>query len=302
MTAKTKRLPKPDSIVGDTVWLKSYSNITWSDSIIKPEYSAFYTVRVDTNDYIIDTVRSTKGSRIVIGFNHYYDIKFTKAGNQWFTISLNKKQDFAQLLEGTDSWLESNLNVFGRLHYNRRYHQFVLEYNINSRSNFGSLYFIVYDIKDGLKYIGTANSWGGEGPDGEPFLTENGELFVTCSEIFNFNLSASMTLGQYVSLAENKLNKNISSELVQIHGLRNLGHDNFLAVFNRFHGEPVHNAFILSTDTSILSEFSYFGIIEEMDAILLYTDDNKLNRSFLYDTEREKLICILKTENRKFGS
>lgn len=287
-----RKKPNSDSIVGDTVWVNQYAIRSWSDTITTSVYTAHFLVWIDTTDFIIDTVKSSKGDRIVIGFNHYYRIDFDKGNKHWFTVLLNKKKDFRAILDDTDSWLESNLNVFKNLLYNKKYDQFVVEFNLNSHSNFGSLYYIIFDTKGESKYIGTANSWGGEGPDGEPFLTENDELFVTCYEIYNFRNSTSMTFSQYVSIAESRSNKNSVSEFIQIHGLRDLSKNNFLAVFNRFHGEPTYNAFILNTDTSVVCRFSYYGIVEEMDAILLYTEDQK--RSFLYDTEREKLICITK--------
>ncbi len=293
---KNRKRYNADSIVGDTVWIKPYALRTWSDTIAESEYTAYLSVWIDTTDFIIDTVRSSKGSRIVIGFNHLYQIDFSKGSKHWFSISLNKKEDFAAILSGTDSWLESNLDVFKHLQYNKKYDQYVVEFNINSRSNFGSLYYIIFNTKGEKKYIGTANSWGGEGPDGEPFLTDNNELFVTCYEIYNFHLSNSITLTEYISMAESRTNRKFVSEFIQIHGMRNLSHNNFLTVFDRFHGEPEFNAFILTTDTSVVSRFSYFGIVEELDAILLYAEDQKLHRSFLYDIDREKLICIKKTE------
>jgi hypothetical protein len=293
------KVPKSDSIVGDTVWVNPYANKTWADTITTNGYTASFLVWIDTTDYIIDTVRSSKGDRIVIGFNHYYQINFEKGNKHWFSITLDKKKDFGTILEGTDSWLESNLNVFKNLLYNKKFEQFIVEFSINSHSNFGSLYYIVFNAKGEKKYIGTANSWGGEGPDGEPFLSENDELFMTCFEVYNFNSSSAMTLSEFVAIAESRSKSDLIPEFTQIHGLRNLSNNNFLAVFNRFHGEPEFNAFILNTDTSMISKFSYFGMVEEMDAILLYTEDQVHKRSFLYDTEREKLICITKSPKPK---
>ncbi len=65
-------------IYGDTVWINPYGSQKWFDTIIGDNYFAILEVEVDTNDYIIDTVRSVKGNRIVIGYNHKYKIVFTR--------------------------------------------------------------------------------------------------------------------------------------------------------------------------------------------------------------------------------
>jgi hypothetical protein len=288
-----------DTIVGDTVWVNPYAAKKWSDTIITSEYSAYYTVWVDTTDFIIDTVKSTKGNRIVIGYNHYYQIDIDKGKKHWFNVTLNKKQDLKATLEGTDSWLESNLNVFRNLVYNKKYDQFIVEFGLNSHANFGALYYLVFDADGSKKHLGTSNSWGGEGPDGGSFLTQNKDLFVTCYEVYNFRSAEAITLAEFVALAEYHVNEEMMDKLIQIHALRDLGNNYFLAVFNRFHEEPLLNAYILRTDTTVFKRFSYHGIVEEMDAIFLFAEDNLHNRSFLYDSEREKLICISKSPRLK---
>jgi hypothetical protein len=289
--------PVSDAIVGDTIRMGSYSSFQWYDTISTPEYTAYLSTRVDTNDYIIDTVKSSKGKRIAEGFNHLYNINFKRDNKNWFSFSFDKKRDMGAILDATDAWLESNLNIFENLLYNKKYDQFIAELNIDNRSGLGLLYYLVFDTSGEKIYFGTINSWGGESPDGEAFLTENGDMFVTCSEVYNFQSSSAMSLSEYVSMAEFLTKKESLSKFIQIHALRNLTNNHFLVIFNRFHDEPTYNAFILSTDTTVISRFSYYGIIEEMDAVLLYAVDPRLQRSFLYDTDREKLICIKTTKN-----
>jgi hypothetical protein len=295
--AKTSLLP--NEISADTIWLKSYPTLFFLDTIVKPDYSVNIQVRVDTNDYIIDTINSMKGVRIVIGYNHLYQLEFIRNEKFWFTQNFSKKADLAVLLDGTDLWLESNLNLFENLHVNNTYAQVVMEMNISSPSSFGLLFYFILSPEDGIIHRGAANSWGGGTPDGTPFITSNEELYVNCSEVYNFRTSSATSLSEYVSLSVLRTSHIVLSELIQIHALRNLSNNCFLVIFNRFHDEPVYNAFVLSTDSMLLSRFSYYGIIEEMEAILLYSEVDELNRSFLYDIGRERLICITHSKNPK---
>ena len=78
--------------------------------------------------------------------------------------------------------------------------------------------------------------------------------------------------------------------------MRYLTKNNFLLVFNREGNEPENNALILNTDTIILNKFKYYGMVGDMDAMLLFKYDEKLKKYFIFDTEREKLICINETD------
>jgi hypothetical protein len=296
-TVYRKKKSIPDSIVGDTVWIRYNTTKSWFDTLITTDYSVRMAAWIDTTDYLTDTVNSSKGNRIVAGYNYFYTLEFLKGNKSWFIVSFNKKKDLISVLDGTELWLESNLDVFSKIIYNTKYNQFIVELNIKSHSGFDLKFYLIIDTKGAIIKMGTARNWGGENPDGEEFLTENNELYVTCSEIYNFKDAQSLTLSEYVSLAELKSNMEVHTDYLQIHGLRNLSDNHFLVVFNRSHGQPTYNAFILSADTSVCRQFSYFGIIEEMDAVMLYDEPTGSSRAFLYDTEREKLICIDKTNN-----
>ena len=301
-----RQKPKPinDSVIGDTIWMNSYAGYSLHDTIISADFTSIIAVHVDSNDYIIDTVRSTLGNRLAVGYNHIYTIDFNKDQKPWFRLVINKKKDLDKILDVTDTWLESNLDIIRKITYNSKYDRVIVELNINNHTDFGLLYYLIADTKGVIKYIGTANTWGGESPDGESFLTQNSEMFVTCSEIYNFKKAGAMSLSEYASMAEFRSMKDTIPRFVPIHGLRDLTNNHILAIFNRSHNEPVYNAFILTTDTTVISRFSYYGIIEEMEAVLLYAVDPRLQRSFLYDTNRERLICInnsLKPKVRELG-
>ena len=290
LSARKKNLP--EAFYGDTIFMQTSGNQIWQDTITDQEFVAYLSVRVDTSDLIVDTVSSLKGRRIVVGYNHYYQIDFKKNNKHWFTLCFNKKTDLDTLLSATDSWLESNLNVFHDLVYNKEKNLFIVEFTICSSDNISSLYYLVFTTSGKIVYIGTSNSWGGGGADGDPFLTENGMLYVTCYEVYNFVTSSALTLSEYVSLAESRSGSIISFDLLQTHGIRNLGNNRFLVIFSRFHDEPLFNAMTLSADTVILDRFKYYGLIEEMDAILLYSEIEEITKSFLLDSEREVFIVI----------
>jgi hypothetical protein len=296
-TVYRKKKSIPDSIVGDTIWIKTYTTRSWFDTLTTNNYCVRMAAWIDTTDYLTDTVSSLRGNRIVAGYNYFYKLEFLKGNKSWFIVSFNKKKDLISVLDGTELWLESNLDAFSNIIYNTKYNQFIVELNIKSHSGFDLKFYLIVDTKGAIIKMGTARNWGGENPDGEEFLTENNELYVTCSEIYNFKNAQSLTLSEYVSLAELKSNMEVHTDYLQIHGLRNLSDNHFLVVFNRSHGQPKYNAFILSGDTSVCRQFSYFGIIEEMDAVMLYDEPAESSRAFLYDTDREKLICIDKTNN-----
>jgi hypothetical protein len=288
-----------DSLNGDTLWMNDYTGYSLYDTLISADITACIEIRVDTNDYIIDTIRTAVGNRLAVGYNHIYSIDFNKERKPWFRLVINKKKDLAGILDVTDTWLESNLDIIRRIFYNSKYDRVIVELNINNHTDFGLLYYLIADTKGVIKYIGTANTWGGESPDGESFLTQNNEMFVTCSEIYNFRKAGAMSLSEYASMAGFRSMKDTLPQFIPVHGLRDLTNNHILAIFNRSHNEPVFNAFILTTDTTVISRFSYYGIIEEMEAVLLYAVDPRLHRSFLYDTDREKLICINNSVNPK---
>ena len=292
-TIVTKAAPaKKTEIYGDTVWVYPYGTKSWQDSLISDKYSVRLKVWVDTTDYIIDTVRSKKGARLVIGYNHYYSLVFTKKGKPWFTVKFNKREDLAALIEGTEVWIESNLNVFKDLVYNEKYDKFVVEFDINPQYNFGAIFYLVVNTSGEIDYIGTSSSWGGGGPDGSSFLTDNRELYVTCFEIYSFAANLSVTVGDYAVQALKKYGESQLYSYDQLHALRYLGNNFFLTIFNRHRNMPEKNALILNSDTTLMARFRYYGLMEEMDALLMYTSLSVTRQKFLYDTDREMLICI----------
>jgi hypothetical protein len=278
---------------GDTVWINPYGSQEWHSTITEKEYSATFSVKVDTTDYIIDTVTSKKGDRIVIGYNHSYNIKFNKGNKPWFTVSFDKKNDLKQVLQGTDYWLESNLDVFQNLVYNHKYKMFIVEYDINPRYNFGSIFYIVFNTDGAIQYVGVSSTWGGGGPDGESFLTQNEEMYITCFELYNFSKMTSISIPEY-TIYSDVLKELVTSEISykQVHAIRDLSDNVFLVVFTQKNGNPEYNALILNTDSIILDRFQYKGLMEEMDALFLFCPDTDKYRYFIYDTDREVLICI----------
>jgi hypothetical protein len=284
---------EPIKFYGDTVWVNPYGTQIWADTIRREAYTALITVSVDTTDFIIDTVRSLKGNRIVIGYNHYYSLVFLKKNKPWFQLSFDKKKDLKGILEGTDSWLESNLDVFRNLVYNKKYEKFIIEFDINPRYNYGSVFYIVFDCKGNIEYIGTSSNWGGGGPDGDSFLTDNGEMYITCFELYNFSKKASVSIPEYTLLSDALSNIGLSGpSYKQVHAVRDLKKSTFLVVFNQYRGKPEYNAVIMNTDTTILDRFRYKGLMEDMDAVMLFYPDSKHSRYFVNDTEREVLVCI----------
>lgn len=85
---------KSDTICYDTVRAYHYKANSWTDSVITDNYKAIYTVKVDTADPIIDTVKSLNCTRIMIGYNHLYSIDFSKNEKSWFNVSFNKKRNW----------------------------------------------------------------------------------------------------------------------------------------------------------------------------------------------------------------
>ena len=285
-----------NKIYGDTIYVDPYGTRVWHDTVMKDDWTAFISVWVDTTDYIIDTVSSSRGNRLVIGYNHQYTIEFRKKNKYWFSLNLNKKENYRDILSETDSWVASNLDVFQNLLYNSQFDAFVAEYSINAKNSFNSLYYIVFDTSGKLIYTGPANSWGGGGPDGDPFLTENGYLYITCSEVYNFKTGTSLNLAEFASIAEYHSNDFEEMDLSQVHALRNLGGNTFLVIFLQSHDLPFYNGLILRADTMLLHRFRYIGFVEDMDAILLYCEVPESRRVFLYDSDREVLICINKNK------
>lgn len=293
-----KQTIKKAEFYGDTVFVHSYGIQTWYDSIYADDFNAFLSVWVDTTDYITDTVRSARGNRIVIGYNHHYNIEFRKEDAYWFSLHFNKKTDLRNLLSETDAWLESNLNVFSNLMYNADYNSFIVEFNISTRDQVSSLYYIIFNTDGKIEYIGTANSWGGGGADGDPFLTADHKMYISCSEVYNFVTGTAMSLAEYAALSEYQIEPGKDNRYVQTHAIRNLGNNYFLVVFNRYHDKPVKNALILSTDSLLADRFRYYGFIEEMDALLLFYKLPKKERSFLFDTSRDVLIVLDQSRGR----
>jgi hypothetical protein len=283
---------KKDSIYGDTVWAYSYGTLMWHDTVSLDDFLVYLSVKVDTTDFIVDTVRSRKGQRIVIGYNHHYQLSFWKQNKPWFKVRFNKKKQLAALLEGTEFWMESNLDVFRNMIYNSRYDKFVVEFDINPRFNYGSVYYLVINTSGELEYIGTSNSWGGGGPDGSSFISADEEVYITCYEVYNFAKKTAIGIEEYAMLSENRETGTSSFQYKQLHGLRKLDANTFLVVFGRYHGIPEFNGLILNTDTTVLKRFRYYGLMEEMDALLLFSEKPEVNKYFLYDSEREVLICL----------
>lgn len=289
---KKPKIVEKVKIYGDTVWVQSYASTVCYDSIFQDNYEVYVSVWVDTTDYIVDTVISSKGSRIVIGYNHHYNLRFKKDGNFWFSVVFNKKDDLKNLLADTDFWLESNIDVFQKVYYNKKYNKIIIDYNINPRYNYGSIYYFVFNIDGEIEYTGIAGSWGGGAPDGEAFLTGNDELFVSANELYSFRDGCFIDVSAF-SFLENPFNKSGAHyNTIDIHGYRPLTDSTFLMIFNRSDISPECNAYILKTDTTIVGQFKYYGMIEEMDAILFFQFHDKLNAYYLYDSERETLICI----------
>lgn len=281
-----------EDIYGDTVWVYPYGNQAWYSSISEKKFKVTISVWVDTTDYLIDTVRSAKGNRIVIGYNHYYSLAFRKNEKPWFFLNFNKKKDLYSLIYGTDLWLESNLNIVNNIVYNEKFGFLIIEMSINSGDEFNSMFYLISDTEGKIIYSGTISSWGGGGPDGAPFLTDDGRMYVTCHEVYNFVTGTAINLAEYATMAQLLSNKNNTAEYIQIHGLRYLSNNNFLVVFNRFHNKSKYNALILNTDSLVVNQFGYYSLIEDIDAILLFEELKNMETSFLYDTEREVLISI----------
>lgn len=283
---------KTVEIYGDTVWVQSYAATVWCDSIKKENFDIYLFVWVDTTDFIIDTVVSSKGNRIAIGYNHHYNIRCNKDGHFWFSVVLDKKRDLKELLEETDFWLESNIDVFHTVFYNKKYDKFIIDYNINPRYNYGAVYYFVFNTDGAIEYTGIAGNWGGGEPDGEPFLTGDNELFVTANELYCFKNRKNIEVSSLHFFQNSVIKKRIHSQLTDIHAYKPLTDSTFLMIFNRNDLTPEYNAFITGTDTTVLGQFKYYGMIEEMEAMLLFEYNDRLNAYFLYDTERKSLISI----------
>ncbi len=279
-------------IYGDTVWVRSYASTVWYDSIFYDDFEVYMSVWVDTTDYIIDTVISSKGSRIVIGYNHFYNLRFLKKGSSWLSIVFNKKEDLKNILSETDFWLESNIDVFQKIFYNNKYNKIIVEYAINPRYNYGAIYYFVFDAHGHIEYSGLGGSWGGGDPDGEAFLTGDQELFVTAYELYSFKNKSYIDVSHLSFLANSGMREGEHSHLTDIHAYKPLTDSTFLMIFNRADITPEYNAFILKTDTTIMGKFKYYGMMEEMDAVLFFEYQDKLKAYYLYDTERKTLICI----------
>ncbi|MBA7548788.1 hypothetical protein ES705_41256 [subsurface metagenome] len=289
---KEVRKKKAEIIYGDTVWVQSYASTLWHDSIFKDDYQVFLSVWVDTTDHIVDTVVSSKGRRIVIGYNHHYNLNFRKHNKYRFSLNFNKKRDLEKLLISTDSWLESNLDVFQKLYYNKKYNKFIVDFDINPRYDYGAIYYFVFNTEGIIEYKGMAGSWGGGDPDGEAFLSGDNELFVTSYEVYNFRYEKSLSIKEFTSLLMSGGSTNDHLNYKNLHALRELSDNTFLLVFNRFGKTPEYNAIVLRNDTTVLGRFKYYGLMEETDAILLFTCHDQLKEYYLYDTERETLISI----------
>jgi hypothetical protein len=284
---------KQVTIYGDTVWVNPYGSQEWIDTTTDKTYSALVSVAVDTTDFIIDTVKSRKGDRIVIGYNHIYKLEFARDNKSWFTVSFDKKNDLEKVLGETDYWLESNLDVFQNLVYNKTYDLFIIEYDINPRYNFGTVYYIVFDTEGEIQYVGTSGNWGGGGPDWDSFLTYDDEMYVTSYELYSFSKRTSFSIADYTKYAD--ILKELQSTAIaykQVHAVRDLLENVFLVVYEQSNGNPEYNALILNTDSSILDRFRYNGLMEDADALLLFFPDTVNSRYFVHDTEREVLVCI----------
>ncbi len=279
-------------IYGDTVWVYPFGNQVWCDTLTNEGIEVYITTWVDTTDYLIDTVKSAKGNRIVIGFNHNYSLEFRKDEQFWFNLNFNKKKDLSSILYGTDLWRESNLNIVNNVIYNKKAKCVIIEMSFNSNDQFNSMFYMVAGDNGLIQHLGTISSWGGGGPDGTPFLTDDGKMYITCNEVYNFISGTAINLTEYASIAQIISGVKNTTEYIQIHALRYLANNNFLVVFNRFHNKPRFNALILNTDSLLIDQFGYYGLVEDIDAILLFEGIDKLNKWFLYDTEREVLISI----------
>jgi hypothetical protein len=288
----------PDTILGDTIWFLPSTSNNWNDSIEAKGYKALINVYIDTNDFIIDTIKTSLGSKIAVGYNHFYTLNFSRQDQPWFQAEFNKKQHLESLIGGTDFWLNSNLDVIQRLVYNKTYDKFIVEFNVNPGYHYGPVYYIVFDTTGAINYTGTAGSWGGSGPDGVPFLTSDNNSFITCFEIFNFEQDTSLGIAEFASLAEMKTYGTSSSFYHWLYAMRPLSKNNFLLVFSREDENPEFNAVILNTDTTIVGHFKYYGMMDEMDAMLLFQYNERLKEYFLFDIEREMLISI--NENKSY--
>ncbi len=294
LSVQSVKNAKPVKIYGDTVRVQTYLSTVWYDTVSQENYEVYMSVWVDTTDYIVDTVISSKGRRIVIGYNHRYNLEFRKNGKFWFAAVFNKKDDLKDLLSGTDFWLESNIDVFQKIYYNKKFDKFIVDYNINPRYNYGTVYYFVFNTNGVIEYTGKAGIWGGGAPDGEPFITGNEKLFVTAYELYNFSDGTVIDVSGFSFLPGSDGLSGVHSQLIDLHGYRPLTDSAFLMIFNCEDNPPDYNAYILNTDTTVLKRFRYFGMIEEMDAILLFRYNEKLKTYYLYDTERKTLICISK--------
>ena len=282
-----------DSIYGDTVWVKPMGVRSWQDTVESGDAIVYVSARIDSTDLIVDTVRSSKGGRIVMGYNHYYNLNFCRKNNQpWFSVSFNKKQDLEHLIGGTDFWLDSNLDVFRRILYDKKYGKYVVEFNINPRYDYGSVYYFVIDTDGNIDYTGTAGGWGGGDPDGTSFITKDEELYVSPFEVFSFKADTATGISDYAMLSEKRTYQDDATGFQWLHGLRSLKDNYFLVVFSREDNEPEYNALILKTDTMVACRFRYYGMMEEMDAILLFQHIPQKNSYYLYDSEQEVLITI----------
>ncbi len=291
-TLESEHKDKTVKIYGDTVWVRSYATTIWYDSVEIENFDIYLSAWVDTTDFIVDTVVSSKGNRIAIGYNHHYNIQFKKGGHFWFSIVFNKKEDLKDLLSETDFWLESNIDVFQTIFYNKKYDKFIIDYNINPRYNYGAVYYFIFNTDGTIEYTGIAGNWGGGEADGEPFLTGDNELFVTADELYSFKNKNKIEVSALRFFQNSVANKKIYSQLTDIHAYKPLTDSTFLMIFNRNDLTPEYNAFIIGTDATVLGQFKYYGMIEEMQAMLLFEYNDQMNAYFLYDTERKSLIFI----------
>jgi hypothetical protein len=99
-------------------------------------------------------------------------------------------------------------------------------------------------------------------------------------------------LSDFAANAEYKTFGKTASDYRWLHGLRDLSKSTFLTVFNRNDSSPGYNALIINTDTLLINRFRYYGLMEEMNAEFLFQYDTLENMFYIYDTDREKLICI----------
>ena len=176
--------------------------------------------------------------------------------------------------------------------FNEKFENIVVELSINSGDEFNNMFYLVSNTEGKIVHLGTISSWGGGGPDGSPFLTDDCKMYITCNEVYNFVSGTAINLSEYVAISQMITGKYNTSEYEQIHGLRYLSNNNFLVVFNRYHNKPRYNALILNTDSLIVGRFGYYGMVEDIDAVLLYERIKRLKKVFLYDSERETLISI----------